>query len=613
MILESSSIRRRPRKAAWSLILIFLALLGGAPLSASAQSIYAENQIPPDGVQIEYRLTLNNPTSHIYLVEIEIQGIDEDTLSVAMPAWSPGAYRIQDFARNVQNFQAQTRSGRRRLDWMKTDKLTWMVSKSADDDVVITYELYSERLTYEMADISGPSTYMYVVGQKHVPVALRFEKPRDWDVYTGLPRRRGAYRASDYDVFIDAPAFVGEFRVLEFISGTIPYRIVFSDPDVEFIEEQVIGDVQSVVDAAVEIFGHAPYQDYTFLFKVQPGAGSGGIEHLNSTRITVGINDFASGARYDQFLFVVAHEFFHLWNVKRIRPEGLGPFDYTREASTRSLWISEGLTSYYGRLLLARAGIFTPRSYLDSLAQEINRHQELPGRLLMSAEESSWETWARSDNSENNTISYYAKGEIAGMLLDIEIRARTNSEKSLDDVMRYLMENFANKGIGFPEDAFLEALNTVAGSDFAETYLHLVQSRAELDYDRYIGQAGLRVVAERQPSALFMGVQVEEADGNVAQVTRVIQDSPAQRAGIDTGDVLVAFDDQRITFTNFQGRFRRRKLGEKLDLTVLRADKLLHLELEPGEIQARRWAIHEANAATAEQLELVLRWIGELN
>ncbi len=594
-------------------ILLLIMLLGGRVLPASAQAIYAENQIPSAGVQIEYRLTIENPNSHTYLVEMDIRGIEEETLSVSMPAWAPGAYRIRDFARNVQNFQVRTRSGNRSLKWEKTDKLTWQVSKRSDDDIIVSYEVYSDRLTYEMADISGPATYMYVTGKKHVPVALRYDKPGGWDVYTGLTRRRGAYRAADYDIFIDAPAFVGVFKVLEFTSEDIPYRLVFSDPDVEFIEEQVIGDIQSIVDAAVSIFGRAPYEDYTFLFKVQSGAGSGGLEHLNSTRITVGINDFATGTRYERFLFVVAHEFFHLWNVKRIRPAGLGPFDYTREVNTNSLWISEGLTSYYGRLLLARAGIYTGRGYLDSLAQEIDQHQKLPGRLLMSAEEASWETWARSDNSDNNTISYYTKGEIAGMLLDIEIRTRTNSEKSLDDVMQYLMTNYANKGIGFPEDAFLEALNVVAGTDFGEIYFQLVQSRADLDYDRYIGQAGLRVTVERQPSSLFMGVQVEEAEGNLAQIVRVIQDSPAERAGLDKNDVLVAFDDQRITFTNFQGRFRRRKLGEKLDLTVLRGERLLHIELEPGEIQVERWVINEANVPTAAQLKLRIGWIGELN
>ena len=592
-------------------VLIIILIAGGA-VSAPAQVIYAENQIPAQGVRIEYRLTIEDPNLHVYTVEMDIRGIRDDAVSLAIPAWAPGAYRIRNYARNVKDFQARTRSGRRVIGWHKTDKQTWEVSKQPGDDIIVTYELYSDGLNYEMADISGPATYMYVVGHKHVPVALRYEKPGDWDVYTGLERRRGAYRASDYDVFIDAPAFVGEFKVLEFESREVSYRLVFSDPEVEFSEEQVVGDIQAIVEAAVKMFGSAPFEDYVFLFKVRPRSGSGGLEHLNSTRITVGETDFSSGTRYDRFLFVVAHEFFHLWNVKRIRPEVLGPFDYTREGHTRSLWISEGLTSYYGRLVLNRAGIFNPQAYLQSLSQEIDLHQKQPGRFMMSAEEASWDTWLRSDNSANNTISYYTKGEIAGLLLDIEIRARTRSQKSLDDVMRYLMQNFANKGIGFPEDGFLEALNTVAGSDFQEFYSRVVQSRLELDYNRYLSQAGLQVETQREPSSLYMGVAVEEAEGGLARISRVIPASPAADAGFDSGDVLVAFDEQRITFANFQGRFRQRKLGETLDVSVLRGERLLHLELTPGEIQQESWVITEANEVTAEQVELRKLWIGEL-
>ena len=594
-----------------ALVLVIILFTGGA-VSAPAQVIYAENQIPAQGVRIEYRLTIENPNLHVYTVEMDIRGIPEDTVSVAIPAWAPGAYRIRNYARNVQDFQVRTRSGRRLVEWHKTDKQTWEVSKQPADDIVVTYALYSDGLNYEMADISGPATYMYVVGHKHVPVALRYEKPRDWDVHTGLERRRGAYRALDYDIFIDAPAFVGEFKVLEFESGDVPYRLVFSDPEVEFNEEQVVGDVRAIVEAAVEMFGSAPFQDYIFLFKVQTRPGSGGLEHLNSTRITVGVTDFSSGSRYDRFLFVVAHEFFHLWNVKRIRPEALGPFDYTREEHTRSLWISEGLTSYYGRLVLNRAGIFNSQAYLQSLSQQIDLHQKQPGRFLMSAEEASWDTWLRSDNSENNTISYYTKGEIAGLLLDIEIRARTRSQKSLDDVMRYLMENYAKKGIGFPEDGFLKALNTVVGSDFGEFYSRVIQSRLELDYNRYLSQAGLQVETQREPSSLFMGVSVDEAEAGLARVSRVIPASPAAEAGFDSGDVLVAFDDHRITFANFQGRFRQRKLGETLDVSVLRGERLLHLELTPGEIQQESWVITQTNDVTAEQLELRNLWIGEL-
>src|SRR5438477_4517240 len=277
---------------------------------------------------------------------------------------------------------------------------------------------------------------------------------------------------------------------MEFETGGARHHLVFSKPNVSMSAAQVSADIQDIVEAAMAIFGKLPYKQYVFLFKVQPQAANS-VEHLNSARITVGENDFVTQASYRQVLSTVAHEFFHLWNVKRIRPAVLGPFDYTQEVHTRLLWVSEGITSYYGDLLLERAGIDMPAEYLSRMGAVIDSLEHTPGRRLMSAEGSSWTAWLRSDNAANNTISYYTKGELIGMLLDLEIRARTKNQKSLDDVMRYLLENYANKGVGFPDDEFLKAVETVAGSDFNEFYQTAVQSHQELDYNRYLKQAGL--------------------------------------------------------------------------------------------------------------------------
>ena len=583
------------------------------PSASAAQAIYAANQKPANGVEIEYEIRIDDPSSHIYTVEINIRGVEDQTLQLAMPAWAPGDHRIRDFARNVQNFQVRTRSGGRPLDWHKTDKQTWEIPKGLDEDVEVTYDVYSTGLTSEMADISGPATYMYIVGHKHVPVARRYEKPGSWNVYTGLRNSRGTYRAPDYDVFIDAPAFVGPFGLLEFTSEGVEYRLVFSEPDVEFNEDQLLTDIRDIISAAVDVFGPAPIDSYTFLFKVLPGPGSGGLEHLKSTRITVGRNDFASGPRYEGFLFVVAHEFLHLWNGKRIRPAAESAFDYTREAPTRFLWVTEGLTSYYARLLLARTRILPIETYLAQLGLEVNRFQHRPGRFLMNLEEASWEVWAPSDNSDNSSISYHTKGEIVGFLFDMEIRARTGGEKSLDDVMRYLLETYADQGIGVPEEGFLNALNEVAGSDFEEAYASLVQGRSEPDYDRYAAKAGLNVRIDRQLPALYMGVQVQEGEGGSARILRVVPGSPAARAGFDAGDILLAFADRRVTFNNFQSELRRRKLGETIDVTIARGDRVLRLEFRPGENQETTWSIVETSNPTQEQLEIRNGWIGAIN
>ena len=600
--LNPKSAIRNPQ----SLLLVVLVLL---PALLQAQPIYAENQIPARGVDIEYIVTIRNPVSHLYELEMSIKGIRETAVSVSMPAWSPGAYTIRDYAKNVQDFRAANGRGQP-LRWEQTDKQTWRVAKPANDDVTVRYQVFSTLLTDQMADLDGPSTFMYVLGQKHVPYTVKYKVPGGWKVYTGLEKRGDRYHAADYDIFIDAPAFIGEFKILEFETGGASHHLVFSKPDLSMSAPQVETDVKDIVDAAASIFGKLPYKDYTFLFKVQPQTGTSGLEHLNSTRITVGENDFVSQATYRQFLSTVAHEFFHLWNAKRIRPKALGPFDYAHEVYTRLLWVSEGITSYYGDLLLARAGIYMPPEYLNKLGIEIDGVQHAPGRRLMSLEEASWNTWLRSDNADSNTISYYTKGEIVGFLLDLEIRARTKNQKSLDDVMRYLLENYANKGVGFPEDGFLGAVESVAGSDFHEFYQINIQGRQELDYNRYLQQAGLSIEVVRQPASIYAGLEFDRADGNQVRVRRVLPNSPAERARLDAGDILVAMAGERLTFDNFRNRLHAHTIGETIRLTVMRGERMVTVNLVPAEFQEERWQINENSRPTPAQLQLKNSWLG---
>lgn len=574
-----------------------------------AQPVYIENQIPARNVQIRYALRVSNPGNHLFDVSMSITSIRATTVDVALPAWSPGAYSIRDYARNVQDFRATSATGKA-LSWEKVDKHTWRVRKEPDEQIELRYQVFSRDLTDVMAEVASPAVFMYVVNHKHVPVSLRYEVPSDWTVYTGLEEKEGAYSAPDYDVFVDAPAFLGKMKVLEFTTAAgVRHRLVFSKPDVALTENQVLQDIQDIVETGTRVFGKAPYRDYTFLFKVQPVTGSGGLEHLNSTRITVGENDFTNQTSYQRFLFVVAHEFFHLWNVKRIRPKVLGPFDYTQEVYTKDLWISEGITSYYANLLLARSGILTEQEYLDKISAEVNTFQQQPGRSLMSAEEASWNTWLRSDNSAENSISYYTKGELVGLLLDLEIRSRTKGQKSLDDVMRYLMSTYADKGVGFPEGGFLKAVQTVAGSDFEEFFEMNARSRQELNYNRYLQHAGLTIEVRRQPPDIWVGIEFERAETGSPRIRRTLPDSPARKAGLDAGDVLVAMSGVRLTFENFRTRLHNHRLGEAVSLTVMRGDRMLTLNLVPVERQEQRWHIVENPQAKGEHVELRKAWL----
>ena len=574
-----------------------------------AQAIYSQNQIPARGVSIEYTATITNPTSHVYDVQIDIKGVRESSLAVSMPAWSPGMYRIENYARNVEDFRA-TNTRNQPLKWEKIDKQTWRVTKMNADDVSIHYQIYSSVRTDDMADVAPPTLFMYVAGQKHVPCTLQYKAPAGWNVYTGLEKRGDRYYASDYDIFIDAPAFIGrDFKVLEFETGGARHHLVFSKPNISMSAAQVTSDVQDIVQTAQAIFGRLPYTDYTFLFKVLPQAANS-VEHLNSTHITVGENDFVAQSSYRQVLSTIAHEYFHLWNVKRIRPAVLGPFDYTREVQTRLLWESEGVTSYYADLLLERSGIDLPSDFISRMGNLIDLMQHTPGRKLMSAEEASWDAWLRADNADTTSISYYVKGELIGLLLDIEIRARTKGQKSLDDVMRHLMETYANKGIGFPEDGFIKAVETVAGSDFHEFFQTAVQARDELDYSRYVKQVGLSVDVGLQPASMYLGIQFDRAEPNFIRVTRVIANSPAERAKLDGGDILVAMNDERLTYDNFVSRLHSHTIGETIKLSVMRGQRLLTIDVVPVEFQEQRWQLNENPRPTAEQLLLKNAWLG---
>jgi predicted metalloprotease with PDZ domain len=591
-------------------ILITLTLILTLVETASSQteSVYAANRISSDGVSINYELAIGEPNTGLYAVTMTIRGLDETVLRVAMPAWAPGAYRIEDYARNVENFSAVTADGRV-LEWEKTDKQTWEIRKAPGDDVAVAYQVFSSGLTPAMADLAGPATFMYLEDHKHLPAELRYDVPAGWRIYTGLSGEEGVYRAPDYDVLIDAPAFIGSPRVVEFTDRGERYRLVFSDPDIRFDEAALVRDVRSIVAEAIDIFGSTPFDDYTFLFSVNPGPGSGGLEHLNSTRITVGRNDLTNENRYERFLYVVAHEFFHLWNVKRIRPEVLGPFDYSQEAYTRLLWVSEGITSYYGRLLLRRAGILSPEEYLESLSAQIGAFQSNPGRFLMSNEEASWNTWLSGDNAGNNSISYYTKGEIAGLLLDLELRTRSGSQRTLDDVMRYLMDNWAVRGVGIPEDGVLQALEAVSGSDFDDVYAELARGRGEPDYDRYLAPAGLELSSEAGETSLYMGVRIEPAQRSRPRIVSIVSDGPAARAGLARGDVLLSLNGRPVTMDSLTPELNSNSLGDEVQVVFQRDGREMEATLIPVENPQTRWELIEKDDATPAQREIRAAWL----
>jgi predicted metalloprotease with PDZ domain len=395
-------------------------------------------------------------------------------------------------------------------------------------------------------------------------------------------------------------------------------------------------DVQKIVEAQVELMGgEIPYRDYTFILHLRSNTG-GGLEHLNSTalgyprfgfRITRGERSTSASPNpgeqrepdYRSFLSLVSHEFFHLWNVKRIRPDALGPFDYTQENYTKLLWVAEGITDYYSDVSLRRAGLITEEEFLSGTARAFQGLQNTPGRMEQTVEESSFDAWIKfyrpDENSVNSQVSYYDKGAIVGLLLDLEIRKRSNGSKSLDDVMRYLYAQFFKKNGNYKPADFQKAAELMAGTSLEDFFAKYVRSTTELDYNGALAVAGLRldtgaaVEAGKPVEKVFFGADVVQ-DGDRLMVRRVYAGSPAYDQGLNAGDEIVALDNARATRDFFNRRLEEKKPGDLINLTIFRFDELSTLLIKLGGRAEGTYSIKPLPNQTEAQKQVYRAWLG---
>jgi len=377
--------------------------------------------------------------------------------------------------------------------------------------------------------------------------------------------------------------------------------------------------VQKIVTTSIELMGgEIPYRDYTFILHLRSNTG-GGLEHLNSTALGYPRFGFQPETRYRGFLGLVSHEFFHLWNVKRIRPDALGPFDYNKENYTKLLWVAEGITSYYGDLILRRAGLMSEKDYLASLARAFQSFQRVPGRRVMSAEEASFDTWIKyyrqDENSVNSQIDYYDKGAIVGLLLDLEIRKVTHNSKSLDDVMRALYSEFFKKNRNYTPADFQRLSEQMAGTSLEEFFSHYVRGREEFDYNRALAAAGLRLDLSEASAGMkatekaYLGADLSQ-DGDRLLVSRVLEGSPAYEQGLNTGDQIVALDNMRANKEFFEARLAEKRPGQLISLTIFRFDDLSLMPIKLGSMSNAAYRIVELEKPTEEQRKIYRSWLG---
>jgi predicted metalloprotease with PDZ domain len=588
---------------------------------------------------VTYQVTLDkNPTTHFLHVSLQVNRGGAASIDVAMPAWSPGAYNIHNAWRNVQEFYATDESGAK-LNFEKIDKQTWRIDSGSGRTIIARYNLYHRNYNDELCYIAGPGVFMYVVGKRPYPlegpVSVKLDAPSDWLVQTGLQpgKESGTFVADNYDTFIDASIALGKsWEQTQFECKGVPHYIVFIGKG-NYDKQKITGDTKAVVTYFSEMMGGLPYKKYVFFLRARPGAGSGGLEHLNSTDISFSAyNTHEPQASYKRFMFVVAHEFFHLWNVKRIRPAILGPFDYTREQNTRNLYVSEGMTSYWAAIGLKRSGVWTLKDYYDDFIREITTLQSAPGRKIMSVELSSWDTWNRGDNATNSRIDYYNKGQLIGNLLDLEIRHRTGNQRSLTDVFVYLMKNHGLPKPGFEEKrGFRDVVELItreaapSNADYGDFFTNYVSGTEEIPLNLFLDHAGLTLEEKKGSPRPYIGITTGNTlpgagffnapptllpQGQIA-ITNIAPGSPAEAAGLDVGDVLVAMDGDRIDAASFNDRFNEKRVDSSVVFTVLRRDQQRRVTVTVGQEEPVAYSIKEKTGATEMQKKIFSSWLGQ--
>jgi predicted metalloprotease with PDZ domain len=561
---------------------------------------------------VQYLLDLQSSASHLVRVTMHVQQASQGT-EFQIPTWN-NLYQIRDFVRNVQDVQGQC--GDRPTPLQRVDINTW-ASVEACPDLEIHYNVYANQDSVFSAVLDRRHAFMnfalllfYMPHERQRPVRVRFLLPEGWKVATMLDSgpTPGEYQAPDYDRLVDSPAEAGEFQEYEYVQKGAVYRIVVDGALNLYSPKRLVAVLKKITSTETALMQDVPFNRYTFMFFF-PEKGAGGMEHRNGTAISIAADQMRTGL--DNLESTAAHEFFHLWNVKRIRPQGFEPIDYIHGNDTSDLWFSEGVTSTCGQLALLRSGLVDRKQFYAHLAEEINQLKSRPARYFQSAEEAGREAWlekyadyARPERS----ISYYNKGELLGYLLDLGIRHASDNRYSLDDLMRQLNRDFARHGRYF-SDGDLENIIAQLAPAFPvrEFFSRNIEMPGDLNYEKYLGYAGLGLKAETK-EAPDLGFDSLQAFTGPIQVESVVPNSNAERAGIQSGDVLLKMNGVDLPVTPDRELIYF-KPGQKVTFDVQRGAKVLKIGFLLGSKKETVYDVGEIPSATPGQLALRSGWL----
>jgi predicted metalloprotease with PDZ domain len=591
---------------------------------------------------ISYTLRFPAPETHYVEVEAHIPTGGLPTVDLMMPVWTPGSYVLREYARNVEALRAFGETGEKAepLAVRKTAKNRWRVETGGRPRITVRYRVYGRELSVRtnfvdasFALLNGAATFLTPVGEGRRPHEVQVVPPPGWkSVVTPLSAAPGAgphtFRAPDFDTLVDSPFYLGNPELRELQVGGRKHLLVTEGGEGVWNGARAAADLERLVQEEVAFWGLAPYPRYVFFNLLTEEAG--GLEHKDSTVIMSSRYRARTREGLIDWLGLAGHEFFHAWNVKRLRPVELGPFDYEREVYTESLWVAEGLTSYYDDLLIARAGLMRRDEYLKRLSKQIDGLETSPGRLVQPLGAASFDAWIKyyrkDENFVNSGVSYYTKGAVVGFLLDAEIRRATRGTKSLDDALRLAYRRYAGER-GYTALELRRVFAEVAETDLGPFLARAVDSAQDLDYSRALDWFGLRFTdykdegekesgekaekegeaAAKEPPA-YVGVDTEVERGRLV-VAVVRRESPGAQAGLNTGDEILAIDDYRVPPEGFRERLKAYRPGTAATLLVARRERLLRLPIVFGEKPPRKWKLEADPKATAAQKEHLADWL----
>lgn len=573
---------------------------------------YCIFSIGVDAQDISYTVDLTEPHKNTYHVTLELAyKTAPDSIVLNMATWTPGSYLIREFAKHVNVYSASTLNGES-LKTHKHDKNTWIVQNQGNKKVRFEYFVYAHELsvrnTYLDSDlglVNGASLFIYPENTLNQKAKIKYILPKSWRISTTLPTKNAKnheFESQNYDQLFDCPVFLGTHKEIEFEAAGVQHRIAINGPTF-YDSEMLKTDIGKIVEEQTKIFNNNPNEEYLFIV-ITRKRGGGGLEHMNSSTLILDRFNMAQESGYKRFLGLVAHEYFHLWNVKRLRPIQLGPFDYEKENYTDLLWVMEGFTTYYSGKTLIRTAVSNGNSFINRIGNSWEREYKKPGGTVQSIAESSMDAWIKyyrsNENDYNTTISYYGRGFLMAALLEMKIIKDTNGEKSLDDLMKRLYDlYYKEKSRGFTMNEFIMTINNLTGKDYTDFFEKYIKDTQLPPLDSILSPFGYEVKFEETSNSEW-GFRVRNNDEHYI-INRIISGTPAHEAGLNVDDEIIAIDSFAFDLkkTSFFSEYYPD--GYNVNFLIIRNELLKSIQVEVPEDKKKDLEINSNNQLKEEE------------